>query len=258
MSESIASRRPPQVLDAKAQQADRALFAVLHRELADVVERQFRHRIEGFAAGLASDFMGELDTLTKFLLDEQRRAGELGEEAGAKGEIERELTQFLQERSAQRTLTPADRDLARQFAAEFAGSAWATIISWLDRQPRSEGLVDPQELLPQDLHEGQTPLLEQVRADASHFDLSRAEINLAMFRTLTCLVGTGFGTAGFLTLPRCLRIERAGLVAYLEQAADSYERATRNIVYTGVLADYSIFVQFDAVREAAGWPIDHA
>jgi hypothetical protein len=257
MSDAAPSRWTPQVLDVKAQEADRELFRLLHLELADVVEPYLLERIQGFTAGLASDFMGELETLKEFLLDEQRSGWKVDTEAGTRVELESQLAEFLQKSSAERKLTNADRDLARQLALEFAGAAWATIISWLNRQPRKEGLVDPGELLPEDLHRGQTALLEQVRADASQFEFTRLQVNLAMFRMLMGLAFTPLGLEPFVALPRGLRIERAALLAHLERAGKSYEAATNAIEYSAVLADYGIVMQQDRLWIKTALPIVH-
>jgi hypothetical protein len=122
-------------------------------------------------------------------------------------------------RASFRGLAAADAAaLAKQMAAEFARACWATLLSRLNRQRSADGLVNPRELLPDDLLGGQTPLLAQVLADARHFGLSSVELNQVMADTLETLARNDVAEPDFLRWPLGLRVDRNALSAHVQQA----------------------------------------
>jgi hypothetical protein len=238
MSESVPSYWTPGVLDVQAQAEDRKLFSVLHQATAHAVEPIFRARLQGFAAeGLANGFIGEAELLRQFLVDEPSAKLDFEAEAGTATGLREQLALYLQARVSQRTLTTADIALAKQLSEEFAGAAWATIISLLNRQRGKDGVVAPLELLPVDLRRGNTALLLQVCADARHFELACDEINQVMASTLTTLLENG--TEKYLRLPRGLRIERQALRVHVLQAKERDRADSGTILYTAVNLDFS-------------------
>jgi hypothetical protein len=120
-------------------------------------------------------------------------------------------------RASFRGLAAADAAaLAKQMAAEFACACWATLLSRLNRQRGADGLVNPRELLPDDVLGGQTPLLAQVLADARHFGLSSVELNQVMADTLETLARNDVAEPDFLRWPLGLHVDRLALWALVK------------------------------------------
>lgn len=218
MLDPTAPPRAPRVLDENAQQADRLIFAALHQATARAAEPMFLDRFASLGAtGLADDFMRQAETLRTFLLADARDPPSAQGDI-ARHELRQHLSGYLQECLSEGEAAAADRALAQQLAAEFAGSVWATLVSRLNRHHASDGLVDPHHLLPDNLLTGETPLLKQVREDARHFGLSPEEINLVMAATLSSLVNADSADQAFLRWPRGLRVDRQALKAHVLQA----------------------------------------
>lgn len=228
MSDPATSTWTPRVLDVNAQQADRPLYAALHKATANAVEPVFRARFESLvAAGVEEDLMHQADTLCSFLLNDEHVSPNAEGEA-AHPELRQHLHQFLHARLPYREAAAADEALVQQMAAEFAGAVWATLLSRLNRQRANDGLVDPRQLLPRNLLTGETPLLKQVGADARHFGLAPQELNLVMAKTLTTLLVPNIAhDLAFLRWPLGLSVNRQALGAHVSQAKAEYLQVTR-------------------------------
>ena len=240
MIDTAPSSWAPRVLDVDAQQKDLPIFAALHQATADAVGPVFLARFETLAAaGVADELLRQTDALRTFLLNDEPEPSS-AQSNEAHPELRQHLSQFLQDRLPEDKAAESDRALARQMALEFAGGAWATLISRLHRQRRSDAMVDPSELLPDDLLNGQTALLEQVGSDARHFGLSRRELNDVMAKTLSTLLDTDTDTdtadSKFLLWPLRLRVERQALRARVQSAENSL-REVRVVMPQGVEVD---------------------
>jgi HAD domain in Swiss Army Knife RNA repair proteins len=166
---------PRSVLDVEAQEADRPLMAMLHRAMAEAVEPMVRARLAVIGA-----------------------------------------TEPGEEPVPEPAPNPQPSDaLSEKLALEFAGCAWATLLSRLDRQRNPAGMVDVCDLLPGDLQSGSTALLEQVRSDARHFGLTAQEINAVIAETLESLLAADSADPAYLRWPLGLRVERRALEEHL-------------------------------------------
>lgn len=236
MIDTAPSSWAPRMLDVDAQQKDRPIFAALHQATAAAVEPVFLARFETLAAaGVADELLRQTDALRTFLLNDKPEPSS-AQSNEAHPELRQHLSQFLQDRLPEDKPAEGDRALARQMALEFAGGAWATLISRLHRQRRSDAMVDPSELLPDDLIDGQTALLKQVGSDARHFGLSRKELNEMMAKTLSTLLATDTANSEFLHWPLGLRVDRQALRARVQSAENSL-REVRVVMQQGVEVD---------------------
>ena len=221
MIDTAPSTWAPRVLDVKAQEKDRPIFAALHQATADAVGPVFLARFKSLAAaGVADELLRQTDALRTFLLNDEPEPSS-AQSNEAHPELRQHLSQFLQDRLPEDKAAESDRALARQMALEFAGGAWATLISRLHRQRRSDAMVDPSELLPDNLLSGQTALVKQVGSDARHFGLSRKELNDVMAKTLSTLLYTDTADPEFLRWPLGLRVDRQALRARVQSAENS-------------------------------------
>lgn len=243
MPDPAAPTWAPRVLDVDAQQADRPLYATLHGATAHAVEPVFRARFESLgAAGLADDFVRQAETLRDFLVADER-ASPSPEGDVARGDLRQNLRQFLQERLPDHEAAAADEALAQQLSAEFAGAVWATLLSRLNRHRAKDGLVDPNQLLPNDLLTGETPLLKQVAADARHFGLSLEELNRVMAKTLTTLLQADTTDQTFLRWPLGLRVDREALGTHVRDAEANDRQTCYNIHQQSVQVDHSALLR---------------
>jgi hypothetical protein len=237
MSIPTQSGWTPRALDVESQQADLGIFKTLHKVTAVAVLPVLLGKFQSFAAqGLASDFAEQAALIAKALTEESSLAGVVDPELDGAA-LKSSLTQFLSGSSTERSLTASDGELAKQLAAEFAGSFWATIISSLVRQNHKDGLVSPRDLLPNDLHGGQTSALGAAYDDLSHFDLTSEDVNQVMAKSLMSLVFDDEYKNKFVSLPRNLRVNRAELGKYLNETISRYHKEKADLELEAVRLD---------------------
>lgn len=237
MSDLTPSGWVPRVLNEESQQADRNIFKTLHQVTAEAVLPLFLAKFQNFAAsGLADDFTDQAALIGKLLLEVgpgEPFAAALDSELN-KTELRSSLAQFLGARAMERGITTSDRALATQLSIEFSGSFWATVISSLVRQNHKDCLVSPRDLLPDDLHGGQTNALSAVHDDLAHFDVAPEELNQVMAASLSSLLRKDEYSGKFLSFPRNLRTNRAELSKHVNETT-SRHRNERDIIQMEVV-----------------------
>lgn len=213
----------PQILDVEAQEKDRAKFAILHGVTANLAEPLFIAKFQGFAAmDLAEGYLSDVTTLAKFL------SAEPGQELSAAiTGLQAELQAFLEKPLSVRELERADRALAEELSLEFAGAMWATLIPALRAQTSEGEHVDPAILLPVDLTDGRTAVLDKVLENGSHFEVEASDLNRLMAQLLQELTTTALVSEGTMQLPSQLTLDVASIGNHLREAA--HRRAAQSL-----------------------------
>lgn len=230
----------PRVRDTQAQQADHARLSLLRRATAQAVEPMLRARFAQLdASGLADNFLDQAETLRHFLLNEGQLTAASAEGIATRDELRQQLAQFLQTRVPPKNAAAADKALASQMAAEFAGNLWATVLSWLRRHHGAQDAVDVALLLPDQLQTEQTSLTRQIAADARHFGLSNEEINLVMADTLDALLKADLADPDYLCWPAGLRVPRDALAVRVRLAQATRRHTLEEMAAAAVHMDYA-------------------
>lgn len=225
------------VLNVEAQEADRKRFTILHEVTAEAVTPIFLGRIKEFSSQeLAQNFTQEAELLLKFLLSEDEGSRSVWEECD-RMVFQDQVACFLRASLSEPEATAADERLVQQFSSEFAGAAWATMISSLCDTAAVDGSIKPEELLPQDLLRGETLLLNQVLADAVHFELTSAQLNQVMVSTWRKLLNSKLAVEGTLYLPEQLHVDCMSMELYLDNISRSQSVAQARIEAYAVRLD---------------------
>lgn len=219
----------PQVLDVQAQEKDRAKFAILHNTTAKLAEPLFMAKFQGYAAkDLADEYLNDVNTLRKFISVESTASAASSDELNKViAELRTELQEFLEKPLSVPELEAGDLALAKELSLEFAGAMWASIIPALREKTSLGDPIDPAILLPVDLSDGHTEVLDKVLENGSHFEVKLSELNHLTAQLLNELTATPLVSEDVMYLPAQLKFDVDSLKKHLSEA--EYQRSKWNL-----------------------------